>query len=156
MAATAHRLRGVAGNLALGPLQVLLGQLEAAARDADAAAVAGWIDAIAPAWDDVVQALRDETAPPAAAPSVASAASAGLPLDAPRAAQALATIDLAAQALAQGELPEAALQALAELLPALALEPLREAIDAFDFDRAQAYLRTLRAPLAARAPSEAA
>ena len=156
LAATAHRLRGVAGNLALGPLQVLLGQLEAAARDADAAAVAGWIDAIAPAWDDVVQALRDETAPPAAAPSVASAASAGLPLDAPSAAQALATIDLAAQALAQGELPEAALQALAELLPALALEPLREAIDAFDFDRAQAYLRTLRAPLAARAPSEAA
>jgi len=146
LAALAHRVRGVAGNLALGPLHTLLGQLERAAGEADMAAAAGWIGAIAPAWDAVAHALRAETSPCAGAPSrLGAGLPAAAPLDAARAAEALDAIGRAGEALAQGELPEAALGTLAALLPALALEPLREAIDAFDFDRAQAQLQALRA-----------
>jgi len=145
LTALAHRVRGVAGNLALAPLQALLGQLERAAREADTAAATGWIDALGPAWDAVAHALRAHTSPCAGTPAGLDAGlPAAAPLDAARAAEALSAMDHAAQALAQGELPETALSVLAALLPALALEPLREAIDAFDFDRAQAQLQALR------------
>jgi hypothetical protein len=94
----------------------------------------------------VAHALRAETSPCAGAPSrLGAGLPAAAPLDAARAAEALDAIGRAGEALAQGELPEAALGTLAALLPALALEPLREAIDAFDFDRAQAQLQALRA-----------
>ena len=139
-------MRGVAGNLALAPLHALLGQLERAAREADTAAATGWIGALGPAWDAVAHALRAQTSPCAGAPANLDAGlPAVAPLDAARTAEALNAMDHAARALAQGELPETALSVLAALLPALALEPLREAIDAFDFDRAQAQLQALRA-----------
>ena len=54
-----------------------------------------------------------------------------------------AAAQAAAQALQQGELPEAAFATLAGLLPAAQRQPLREAMDRFDFDRAQALLQPL-------------
>lgn len=95
------------------------------------------------------QACRICGAPPAAQAPV------HLPVAAQPLAQAHQALEQLAQALQRGELPEAPLQALAELLPALALEPLQQAIDAFDFNQAQRCLHTLRAQLAP-APEEAA
>ena len=63
-------------------------------------------------------------------------------------------LDRVAAALTQGELPEADLVVLAGLLPALALEPVREAVDSFDFDRAQVHLLTLRESIAPQNPQE--
>ena len=90
-----------------------------------------------------------------AAPPPAAQAPVHLPVAAQPLAQAHQALEQLAQALQRGELPEAPLQALAELLPALALEPLQQAIDAFDFNQAQRCLHTLRAQLAP-APEEAA
>ena len=70
------------------------------------------------------------------------------PLDAQQQAQARQALEQLRTALAQAELPEAPLQALAQLLPALMLEPLQRAIDDFDFDQAQRCLDTLRVQLA--------
>jgi len=148
LAAAAHRLRGVAGNLALGPLHALLGRLESAARAADTAAAREALFALAPAWADVAQALAAQ----ADAPAEAAAAASTMPLDAPRSARALLLLDTAIAALAQGELPEDTLAELAGLLPALTLEPLREAVDGFDFDRAQGLLAELRGALTPPAP----
>ncbi|MFT3812821.1 MAG: MHYT domain-containing protein [Acidovorax sp.] len=148
--AAVHRLRGVAGNLALVPLHALLSRLETSARAADGHAAGSDLAALPAAWNAVAQALYAQTEAPAEAPPPTAAGGALDTLDAPRAAQALAALDQAAAALAQGELPDAALATLATLLPALALEPARAAVDRFDFDRAQTCLLALREPLAAR------
>ena len=150
--AAAHRLRGAAGNLALDPLHTLATQLEDAARTGHADTIAPLVDAL-PAvlgsTQQAAQACRICGAPPAAQAPV------HLPVAAQPLAQAHQALEQLAQALQRGELPEAPLQALAELLPALALEPLQQAIDAFDFNQAQRCLHTLRAQLAP-APEEAA
>ncbi len=143
--AQAHRLRGAAANLALGPLQALLGSVEAAARAADAAAIGQAMAALPAAWEALLHALppeADTAAPPAAAPL----------LDAARTAQALAAIGQAQQALRRGELPDAALAALATLLPAGALAPLHHALDHFDLEGAAEQLQPLRARLQEPAP----
>ncbi|MBV8036134.1 MHYT domain-containing protein [Roseateles sp.] len=140
-----HRLRGVAGNLALGPLHTLLGQLEGAARAADAASAESALAALVPAWHHVTQALAAQASAPAEAPHNASTPCA---MDAQQATQAHALLENAIAALEQGELPETTLTKLAALLPALALEPVRDAVDSFDFDQAQSLLRVLRGSLA--------
>ncbi len=145
LAAAAHRLSGVAGNLALGALHTLLSQLEAAARASDGAAAKSAIAALVPAWDSVAKALAAQASAPAEAPQNASVS---CELDAQRAEQAQVLLGNAIDALAQGELPEAALAELSSLLPALAMEPVRDAVDSFDFERAQSLLRALSDSLA--------
>ena len=154
LAVAVHRARGVAGNLALMPLHALLTRIETAARAADAAAAQDALAALPDAWEAVEQALSlaQTDAPPEAA-SVHAVGSLDT-LSAAELAQSLAVLDRVAAALTQGELPEADLAALAELLPALALEPVREAVDSFDFDRAQAHLLALRESIATQPPQE--
>ena len=142
LASTAHRLRGVAGNLALGPLHSLLGSLEAQGRDQDASAAQATLRQLPAAWDALAQALQNAPAGPDPSPTQGTAA-----VSVQDPAAALATLAVVEAALAQGELPEAALRTLRSALPALWLEPLREAIDAFDFDRAREHLGTLGARL---------
>ena len=138
LAAWGHKLRGAAGNLALVPLQQALAALEGAARAADAAAQQRALAALAAAWEAVLQALATPGAPAAPAAPAPAAPPQGADAHAVRAAA-----QAAAQALQQGELPEAAFATLAGLLPAAQLHPLREAMDRFDFDRAQALLQPL-------------
>ena len=145
LAAAAHRMRGAAGNLALTPLQKLAAQLEQAAHQGDTAAAQPLIEALQGA---LAQALQEAQVcmlrggpPEAQAP--------GTPLGTQQQTQALRAIDSLAGALAHGELPDAPLQLLCTLLPALALEPLQQAIDRFDFEQAQRHLQTLRATLVA-------
>lgn len=138
LAAWGHKLRGAAGNLALVPLQQALAALEGAARAADAAAQQRALAALAAAWEAVLQALATPGAPAAPAAPAPAAPPQGADAHAVRAAA-----QAAAQALQQGELPEAAFATLAGLLPAAQLQPLREAMDRFDFDRAQALLQPL-------------
>lgn len=143
LAALAHRVRGVAGNLAMPALQGLLGELETAARGADAQAVRSGLQAIAPAWAAVQGALA-EAVDALAAPAPAAAPAAVEALDADQQAQALSAIDQITQALARGELPDTPLQALAQWLSAQALAPLHAALDAFDFGAAQQHVQRLR------------
>lgn len=66
-------------------------------------------------------------------------------LDAAQKEQVRLASDRLAQALSDGEWVQAPLDLLARLLPATALSPLTEALDAFDFDQAQQRLQDLRA-----------
>ncbi len=138
LAAWGHKLRGAAGNLALVPLQQALAALEDAAHAADAPAQQRSLAALAAEWEALLQALATPGAPAAPAAPAPGAPPQGADAHAVRAAA-----HAAAQALQQGELPEAAFATLAGLLPAAQLHPLREAMDRFDFDRALALLQPL-------------
>ena len=140
----AHRLRGAAGNLGLSPLYALLSALEAQARAEDGAGARAIIGLLPSAWDGIAQALQSAASIPA--PSPASQPTAWRLSSAEATLSILTTVR---QALARGELPEAALHELRQTLPALWLEPLREAIDAFDFDQAQEQLTALEARIRA-------
>jgi two-component system sensor histidine kinase/response regulator len=144
LASTSHRLRGVAGNLGLSSLYALLSSIEAQARAQDADAAQATMALLPSAWDAMAQALHSAAPSPMPAPAQASD-----PVSLQDTAATLMAIAVAEAALTQGELPEAALRELRKALPALWLEPLREAIDAFDFDRALEHLGTLDARLRA-------
>jgi two-component system sensor histidine kinase/response regulator len=142
--AVAHRVRGVAGNLALGPLQACAEKLEAAAAAVD---VPGMQDQIfdLPELLLAVQQSIDPAQSPAVAPAVKADAAAAVVLTDAQRADVLRAMDDMAQALTRGELVDTSLQALETHLPALCLEPLRDALDTFNFDQAQQLLVQLRA-----------
>ncbi|PUA98061.1 PAS domain S-box-containing protein [Acidovorax sp. 107] len=139
--ALAHRLRGAAGNLALGPLQTLAQRIEEAAHSLDRTALQPLVAALPTALQAVQQALAHEAEAAAApAPGVGQHA----PLTADQCQQALAAAQALQQALAQSELAQPPLDVLVQLLPADVTERLQEAIDRFDFDQAVVQLQQLR------------
>ena len=139
--ALAHRLRGAAGNLALGPLQTLAQRIEEAAHSLDRTALQPLVAALPAALQAVQQALAHEAEAAAApAPGVGQHA----PLTADQRQQARDAAHALQQALAQSELAQPPLDVLVQLLPADATERLQEAIDTFDFDQALAQLQQLR------------
>ena len=139
--ALAHRLRGAAGNLALGPLQTLAQRIEEAAHSLDRTALQPLVAALPAALQAVQQALAHEAEAAAApAPGVGQHA----PLTAGQRQQARDAAHALQQALAQSELAQPPLDVLVQLLPADATERLQEAIDTFDFDQALAQLQQLR------------
>jgi two-component system, sensor histidine kinase and response regulator len=143
--AKAHRLRGAAGNLALTQVHDGAVQLELAAQQGNLPRVQTLVPALSDALAAAAQALQAvQTHPPASQDTLGFAPSV---LSASQQTQALQALEQLQTALAQAELPEAPLHTLAQLLPALALEPLQQAIDHFDFDRAQHCLERLRVQL---------
>ncbi len=139
--ALAHRLRGAASNLALGPLQTLAQRIEEAAHSLDRTALTPLVAALPAALQAVQQALAHEAeAATAPAPGVGQHA----PLTADQRQQALDAAHALQQALAQSELAQPPLDVLVQLLPADATERLQEAIDTFDFDQAVVQLQQLR------------
>ncbi|MGN8005528.1 PAS domain S-box protein [Acidovorax sp. 22279] len=139
--ALAHRLRGAAGNLALGPLQTLAQRIEEAAHSLDRTALQPLVAALPAALQAVEQALAHEAEAAAApAPGVGQHA----PLTADQRQQARDAAQALQQALAQSELAQPPLDLLVQLLPADATERLQEAIDRFDFDQAGVQLQQLR------------
>ena len=139
--ALAHRLRGVAGNLALEPLQTLAQRIEEAAHSLDRTALQPLVAALPAALQAVQQALAQEAEAAAApAPRVGQHA----PLTADQRQQALAAAHALQEALVQSELAQPPLDVLVQLLPADATERLQEAIDTFDFEQAVVQLQQLR------------
>ena len=139
--ALAHRLRGVAGNLALEPLQTLAQRIEEAAHSSDRTALQPLVAALPAALQAVQQALAQEAEAAAApAPGVGQHA----PLTADQRQQALAAAQALQQALENAELAQPPLDVLVQLLPADATERLQEAIDTFDFEQAVVQLQQLR------------
>lgn len=143
--ALAHRLGGAAGNLALVPLHRLAQQLEQATDHADSNDVPALVQALSGALL-AAQIMLDTTQTSDVAPTTPDHI-APTQLDATQHAQALLTLEQLHNALAHAELPETALQTLTQLLPALALAPLQQAIDHFDFERAQRCLEHLQTQL---------
>ena len=148
LAASAHRLRGQAGNLGLLALQQCLGQLEQAARAGDAQACARHLGALPDLWQALRAAQSQLPAPTLAAhtaPQHEPAPTAQLPaLATPQHSQVLLALEEALLALEEGALPEPALLTLATLLPAAVLQPIQEAVERFDFPLAQQRLQALR------------
>ncbi len=139
--ALAHRLRGVAGNLALEPLQTLAQRIEEAAHSSDRTALQPLVAALPAALQAVQQALAQEAEAAAApAPRVGQHA----PLTADQRQQALAAAHALQEALVQSELAQPPLDVLVQLLPADATERLQDAIDTFDFEQAVVQLQQLR------------
>lgn len=141
LATLAHRWRGVAANLQLEPLTHALQALEAAAQKGDSAHAESACSAVAQAWA-AVQAASLAASPSSPSPGAAAAATpaallsplAALPAHyAPLLAQAL-------DALAQGEVPDTELATLAQVLPPSLCTAVEQAVDAFDFTRAQQLL----------------
>jgi len=136
----AHRLRGAAGNLGLGPLQHALALLEGAARAQDTTAIQEQLTALPALWTALLQALpaalQGEQLTPPEQPQ---------PFTQPP--QIHTAIAQALAALQRGELPDAALGVLAQHVPKTQLQPLRQALAGFDFDRAQQLLQQLRTTL---------
>ena len=140
LAALAHRIRGAAGNLALPELQQVFQQIEAAARARDTQALTRWLPQVPAALARVEQALAQEASEAASpAPGVAQAAT-WTPAQRAAAGQAITAL---AEALRRSELAQQPLDALAQVLPASALERLQDAIDSFDFDQALEQLQRL-------------
>lgn len=144
----AHRVRGAAGNLALGGLQQLAGELENAARANDRPGASAAVSAFPGALEAVRHAVAAAPATAQATPPPSVA-----PLSAQQQHDVLAALAQLSAALARGELPEAPLHALEQALPASALHSLHQAIDAFDFSHAQKCLDILKAQLLATSPA---
>ena len=142
LAQCAHRVRGAAGNLALGRLQQLAGELENAVRASDRPGASAAVRAFPGALEAVRHAVAAAPATAAAPPAPPLA-----PLSAQQQRDVLTALAQLSAALAHGELPEAPLHALEQALPASALHSLHQAIDAFDFSHAQKCLDTLKAQL---------
>ena len=142
LAAGAHRLRGAAANLGLVALQAAVQRLEAAAGDA--AQRQPLLDAVQQALQQVRQELAGHQ--PDLPPEAAAAPPPGQEhtLDAAARTRVQQAVAAASAALAGGELHEAALQTLQELLPPARLQLLQDALDAFDFDAARLQLDGLR------------
>ena len=137
LAKEAHRLRGVAGNLALQALQALLGQLEQAAKTEQAGQAQACLEALPAAWQAAQQALQACGAVPAPAAATEQALPQAIPVE-----QVQTLLSELCAALDRGELPEQELlDQLPLALPATCQEPVLEAIDRVDFAQASALLR---------------
>lgn len=137
LAKEAHRLRGVAGNLALQALQALLGQLEQAAKTEQAGQAQACLEALPAAWQAAQQALQACGAVPAPAAATEQALPQAIPVE-----QVQTLLSELCAALDRGELPEQELlDQLPLALPVTCQEPVLEAIDRFDFAQASALLR---------------
>lgn len=142
--ALAHRLRGVAANLALNRLSKTLEQLETAARNqaqVDLKNIYATLPEIWQALQQAVQALSH--------PGPASTENDGSTLTAEQRALLFKAMSEARQALERGELPERALQTLQNHLSAARLSSLQTALDQFDFTLAMNQLQILHAELSA-------
>ena len=145
LATEMHRLRGMAGNLGLDALRALLEAIEAAVRAEALNRALTLLHELPAALQAVREALAQAypaAALPAQSPSIAVAAP--VALDPAQQAQVRQAIDRLARALSDGEWVQAPTDLLACLLPPAAMAPLAEALEAFDFDRAQACLHALR------------
>lgn len=146
LAAEAHRLRGVAGNLALPALQVLLGQLERAAQMSDAHKARACLQALPNAWQAAQHAFERYAQPTPASAAAAVEHDLAAAQQATCDAQGQALVEGLCKALECGELPEQALlDQLAQALPASTHGAVLEAIDCFDFTRACALLQQWQA-----------
>jgi PAS domain S-box-containing protein len=139
-----HRVRGVAGNLGLGPVADVLAAAEAAATRGDGDGVAS---ALAPLGDTLAavaaslatRALPGDQAPPARPTAMAD-------LGAARAA-----CQTLADALSRARLDDEAMARLGTALAGAAAQShqaLRAAVDDFDFDQALEHLKAIQAWLA--------
>lgn len=146
LAAEAHRLRGVAGNLGLDALHALWESIEDTARAEAPESVQALLRQVPPALQAaqaaLVQAYPQAPVGQAAPLPVGPQA---LALDPDQQAQVQRAIDHLACALADGEWVQAPVDVLVRLLPPADMVPLLEALDAFDFDQAQQRLHALRA-----------
>ncbi|MDH0048683.1 PAS domain S-box protein [Comamonas terrigena] len=129
LAAAAHRMRGAAGNLALNTLYTMAATLEGAARSRDVALADRQLRDLPPALAHLDGLLAQQDT--AAAPAAPVQAAADVP-----AAQLQYWLDETIAALQGGELASDALDALQQHVSSLDIQPLQEAVDAFDFDRA--------------------
>ena len=145
LAQHAHRIRGAAGNLALRQVQALAERSENAARTEDASAASAANAALPAALDAVRYALNTASAAIVTETKETSASSAAAipPLSAAQESAVHTALAQLSSALAQGELPDAPLYTLGEILPAHALQALHHAIDSFNFSDAQRCLDAL-------------
>ncbi|MDH0773984.1 Hpt domain-containing protein [Delftia tsuruhatensis] len=163
----AHRVRGAAGNLGLQAVYRLASRLEGLAQEgAGQPQLLALIDQLHQALDAVARELRQRH--PAAMPMAEAqgAASGEAPGQAQGHAWAQAEGDAAPQAgapalpadarpwlerivaaLHSGELDGQAMQALVRMLTAEQLQPLQQALDNFDFERAQECAQQLQQQL---------
>ena len=146
LAQHAHRIRGAAGNLALRQVQALAERSENAARTQDASAASAANAALPAALDAVRYALNTASTAIATETKTTSASFAAAipPLSAAQQSAVHTALVQLSSALAQGELPDAPLYTLGEILPAPALQALHHAIDSFNFSDAQRCLDTLK------------
>ncbi len=148
LAQQAHRLRGLAGNLALGPLQNALAQLEGAARQSDAPAMAAALARLPTLWAQLQQALAAALPESLEPPAPTTAAHHNPPPEpTPNTALLQTALHQALAQLASGELPDQALlHTLQQLLAPAAWQSLQHALERFDLEQAQALLQTLHSP----------
>lgn len=134
LAASLHRLKGAAANLALSRVANLSGAIEGELAGDNRQALPGLIDRLADELLNVGEALAQlEMETPAAAGAFR--------VDGRRLLPVLQQLD---EALAHGELAESALASLSGLLPKTSLELLNQAINAFDFDAARQVVADLQ------------
>ncbi|MDR0227223.1 MAG: PAS domain S-box protein [Burkholderiaceae bacterium] len=144
----AHRVRGAAGNLGLQAVYRLASGLETQAQEeAEPQVLLAAIDQLQQALDAVTQELRQRY--PAAlqavdgqglAAPVPSAATGRAPASAVAAElpeEARPWLDRIVAALQSGELDTQAMQAMLRIVPGAQLQGLQQALDNFDFERAQ-------------------
>jgi CheY-like chemotaxis protein len=132
----AHKVKGLAGNIGLmdlfGALAVLEGMLVRKAGDPDSA-----LEAVAVAMDAAWRLVEPELAPATggAAPETQR------PFDAKALEAALASLK---KAVTRGALDDDALNAVVAMLPAQDTQPLRQALEDFDFSTAEALIDGLK------------
>ena len=145
LAGLAHRVRGAAGNLGLQAVYRLASRIEDQAQEqAPVESLQGLIDQVEQALDAVALELqrRDPAAAASASaspgPACAQPGTAGEAAAAPRLpASAGPWLERVIAALQNGELDTPAMQELAQVLSADLLQPLQQALDNFNFERAQ-------------------
>jgi len=130
-----HRLKGAAGNLALSRVANLSGALESDLSAGQDENIKNRLDQLADELVNVAETLAQLS------PVTDAARPAGPSADPSHLQPLLQTMD---EALARGELPEAALAALSALLPGSELAALDQAINAFEFDTARQILTDLQ------------
>ncbi|GHC80213.1 hypothetical protein GCM10007320_21740 [Pseudorhodoferax aquiterrae] len=145
LVASAHRIAGAAGNLALPALRLAAQVLERAARAGQLAPARAAVPVLLAQLQSVAAVLPPPA--PAPAPTVPTVLA---PLEQH---SVLGGLDGLQQALKRHELDEEALHQLAEVLPPVEMRALMEAIDNFDFDAALRCVDRLRANL--QTPTEA-
>ena len=143
IAQQAHRLRGAAGNLALVQVQAHAAQLEAAAQQQTATAAQQSLAALPQALAAVQAALAPHH-PDTAPNSITDLKPRSPGLGPQRQAEVQATLEQCIQMLAQGELPEEATSRLEQLLGNHSVQPVKEALEAFDFEGAAELLMVLK------------
>jgi len=130
-----HRLKGAAGNLALSRVANLSGALESDLSAGQDETIKNRLDQLSDELVNVAETLAQLS------PVTEAARPAGPSADPSHLQPLLQTMD---EALARGELPEAALAALSALLPGSELAALDQAINAFEFDTARQILTDLQ------------